>query len=62
MCVSDTCDIVFAKASLLSSRTARGLQSRPFTSFADICALLPSLVEIQGKGLAKEPPNFAAIV
>jgi 2,3-diketo-5-methylthio-1-phosphopentane phosphatase len=45
ICVSDVCDIVFAKASLLSSRTARGLRSRSFSSFADICPLLPDLAD-----------------
>ncbi len=62
MCVSDTCDIVFAKASLLSSRTARGLDSRPFSSFADICPLLPNLVKDQGGRAAKDKPNLAAII
>jgi 2,3-diketo-5-methylthio-1-phosphopentane phosphatase len=45
MCVSDVCDVVFAKASLLASRTARGLASKPFASFADISAALPSLAD-----------------
>lgn len=62
MCVSDTCDIVFAKASLLSSRTARGLHSRPFASFADICPLLPSLAKAQGRSAGKDMPNLAAII
>ncbi len=48
MCVSDICDVVFAKASLLTSRTARGLASKPFTSFADICAQLPTLADWPG--------------
>ncbi len=48
MCVSDICEVVFAKASLLATRTARGLPSNPFTSFADISALLPTLVDQPG--------------
>ncbi|MGC1303809.1 MAG: MtnX-like HAD-IB family phosphatase [Caulobacteraceae bacterium] len=45
MCVSDECDLVFAKSSLLASRKARGMASIPFASFADIRAALPDLVE-----------------
>ncbi|WP_256375876.1 MtnX-like HAD-IB family phosphatase [Caulobacter sp. S45] len=43
MCVSDVCDLVFAKSSLLASRMDRGLASIPFTSFADIRAALSTL-------------------
>lgn len=57
MCVSDTCDIVFAKASLLTSRTARGLDSRAFASFADICPLLPSLAD----GWSASPATISGI-
>jgi 2-hydroxy-3-keto-5-methylthiopentenyl-1-phosphate phosphatase len=46
MCVSDICEVVFAKASLLATRTARGLSSKPFTSFADIQTCLPALVNL----------------
>ncbi len=53
MCVSDVCDVVFAKASLLASRNARGLASKPFTSFADISALLPALVNLPETAAAK---------
>lgn len=45
MCVSDICELVFAKASLLAARNARGLPSKPFTSFADISVVLPFLVD-----------------
>jgi 2-hydroxy-3-keto-5-methylthiopentenyl-1-phosphate phosphatase len=44
ICVSDVCDLVFAKSSLLASRTARGLASVPFDTFADIRAALPGLI------------------
>ncbi|MHB8286715.1 MAG: HAD-IB family phosphatase [Caulobacteraceae bacterium] len=53
MCVSDICEVVFAKASLLATRTARGLASKPFTSFADISALLPTLADQPGATLGK---------
>jgi 2-hydroxy-3-keto-5-methylthiopentenyl-1-phosphate phosphatase len=43
ICVSDACDLVFAKGSLLASRTTRGLASIPFESFAEIRAYLPEL-------------------
>ena len=42
-CVSDLADIVFAKGSLLQSRTARGVSSVPFERFHEIRALLPDL-------------------
>lgn len=53
MCVSDICEVVFAKASLLATRNARGLVSKPFASFADISALLPTLVVPPGHDPAK---------
>jgi len=42
-CVSDICDVVFAKGWLLETRTKRGMASIPFESFATVRALLPEL-------------------
>ncbi len=45
MCVSNVCDVVFAKGALLASRRERGLAAVPFESFADIRYALPRLAE-----------------
>ena len=42
-CVSDVCDVVFAKGWLLESRNRRGLDSIPFETFATVRAMLPEL-------------------
>jgi len=42
-CVSDVCDVVFAKGWLLDSRDRRGLNSIPFETFATVRAILPEL-------------------
>ena len=42
-CVSDICDVVFAKGWLLETRERRGLASIPFESFATVRAILPEL-------------------
>jgi 2-hydroxy-3-keto-5-methylthiopentenyl-1-phosphate phosphatase len=43
MCVSDKCDVVFAKGRLLEHRNRLGLESIGFETFATVRALLPAL-------------------
>ena len=57
MCVSDVCEVVFAKGALLASRTARGLASIPFTSFADIREALPEVTGVRREGDAALPAS-----
>jgi len=45
-CVSDVCDVVFAKGWLLDQRRRRGLDSIAFESFATVRAMLPELGEL----------------
>lgn len=45
-CVSDVCDVVFAKGWLLEQRRRRGLDSIAFESFATVRAMLPELGEL----------------
>ena len=42
-CVSETCELVFAKSALLAQRGAKGLASIPFDSFSQIRVALPGL-------------------
>ncbi len=42
-CVSDICDVVFAKGWLLDTRQRKGLSSIPFETFATVRAMLPEL-------------------
>jgi 2-hydroxy-3-keto-5-methylthiopentenyl-1-phosphate phosphatase len=42
-CVSDVCEVVFAKGWLLETRNRRGLNSIPFESFATVRAMLPQV-------------------
>jgi 2-hydroxy-3-keto-5-methylthiopentenyl-1-phosphate phosphatase len=42
-CVSDVCDVVFAKGWLLESRNRRNMPSIPFETFATVRAMLPEL-------------------
>jgi 2-hydroxy-3-keto-5-methylthiopentenyl-1-phosphate phosphatase len=42
-CVSDICDVVFAKGWLADTRKAKGLDYIPFTTFATVRAMLPEL-------------------
>jgi len=45
-CVSDICDVVFAKGWLLEQRRRRGQDSIAFESFATVRAMLPELGEL----------------
>jgi 2-hydroxy-3-keto-5-methylthiopentenyl-1-phosphate phosphatase len=47
MCVSDKCDVVFAKGRLLEHRNRLGLESIGFETFATVRALLPALPALE---------------
>ena len=58
-CVSNICDLVLAKGSLLLSRTAQNLACIPFETFADVRAVIEG---VAGEGERGETvaPRFAA--
>lgn len=58
-CVSDRCDLVFAKDSLLASRQARGLSSAAFQTFAEIRAALQGAAPPQSAARSTAPARNA---
>ncbi len=49
-CVSNICDLVLAKGSLLASRTEQALPCIPFDSFADVRVVIADIVARRGVG------------